>query len=322
MPMLFTRRTLGVAALSAVSLALLPTSPAFGAETVEVNSLNGKNQPVKVTVPKDPKRIAIADYAVLDTLDHWGLAKDRIVAITQTTALPYLPQYFKKSSKVRNIGTLKEIDFEGLMAAEPDVIFISGRLQKKYDELSKIAPVVYMTIDRTKGTFESFADNHMNLAKIFGKESEAKADIAHFQGRIEKIRAASEGKTAIVSLVTSSHVNLLGSQVRCAIISNEFGFKNVAQDANANHGNEASFELLLKLNPDYFFVLDRDSAIARPGAKLAQDVLKNEIVDRTKAKKEGHIVYLSPAAWYLAEGGYTSLEIQFKDVEKALGLAQ
>ena len=96
----------------------------------------------------------------------------------------------------------------------------------------------------------------------------------------------------MVGLVTSAHFNLLGNKARCALIGNEFGFQNVAQNANANHGNEASFELLLKLNPDYIFVLDRDSAIARPGAKVAADVMNNELVARTKAKAEGHIVYL------------------------------
>lgn len=97
------------------------------------------------------------------------------------------------------------------MESEPDVIFISGRLAKKYDELTKIAPVVYMTTDRTKGSFASFAANHMNLAAIFGKDNEARADISHFEGRIEKLKAASEGKTALVGLVTASHVNLLGN---------------------------------------------------------------------------------------------------------------
>ena len=121
-----------------------------------------------------------------------------------------------------------------------------------------------------------------------------------------------------MGLVTASHVNLLGNAARCSIIGNEFGFKNVAQKANANHGNEASFELLLKLNPDYFFVLDRDSAIARPGAKLAQDILNNELVNKTKAAQNGHIVYLTPSAWYLAEGGYTAMNIMFSDVEKAV----
>ena len=92
----------------------------------------------------------------------------------------------------------------------------------------------------------------------------------------------------------------------------------MAQKANANHGNEASFELLLKLNPDYFFVLDRDSAIARPGAKLAKDILNNDLVNKTKAAQNGHIVYLTPSAWYLAEGGYTAMNIMFSDVEKAV----
>ena len=30
--------------------------------------------------------------------------------------------------------------------------------------------------------------------------------------------------------------------------------------------SESSFELLVKLNPDFIFVCDRDSAISRPGA--------------------------------------------------------
>ena len=104
-----TRRTLLSAA---ASLALLAAgSPVFAAasDTVEVESLNAANKPITVAVPKAPQRIAVADFSVLDTLDHWGLA-DRIVALPQATGLPYLPQYFKKSSKVTNLGTLKEVD--------------------------------------------------------------------------------------------------------------------------------------------------------------------------------------------------------------------
>ena len=44
-------------------------------------------------------------------------------------------------------------------------------------------------------------------------------------------------------------------------------FKNIAHGANTDHGSESSFELLVKLNPDFIFVCDRDSAISRPGAR-------------------------------------------------------
>ena len=59
-----------------------------------------------------------------------------------------------------------------------------------------------------------------------------------------------------------------------------------------------------------------------PAHHCNADVMNNELVARTKAKAEGHIVYLSAASWYLADGGYTSMNLQFQDIEKALGLTK
>lgn len=304
-------------ALAAAMTASVFAAGAAGAATVE--SLNAAGKTIQVEVPDNPKRLAVIDMAVLDMLDHWNLT-DRIVAMPKATPVPYLSKYFKEKS-IANTGTLKEVDMEALMAAEPDVIFISGRLVKKYDELSKIAPVIYMRPDQVNGAFASFEKNLMNVAKLFEKTESAKAITEAFEKRIEAIREKSQGQTALVGLVTAAHVNLLGEQARASLISREMGFKNLAQKANANHGNESSFELLVKLDPDYFFVLDRDSAIARPGAKLAKDILSNEMVDRMRAKKNDRIVYLTPAAWYLGEGGVTSMDIMLRDVEKPLGIS-
>ena len=79
-----TRRTVLIAgALSAIT-ALSFSSAVFAAsDLVEVQSLNAANKPITVAVPKNPQRIAVADFSVLDTLDHWGLG-ERIVALPQT----------------------------------------------------------------------------------------------------------------------------------------------------------------------------------------------------------------------------------------------
>lgn len=312
----FSRRIAQCLATMAFGLSAIAVN---AGDVVSITTLNERLTPISVDVPVDPKRVAVIDMAILDIMDQWQLT-DRIVAMPQTTPVPHLKQYFEKSDRITNIGTLKEVDFEGLMASEPEVIFISGRLQKKYQDLSKIAPVVYLTTDRSIGTMKSFEKNLMEVAKIFEKTEEAKKTVDQFKARVDRIRQASQGKTALVGLVTSAHVNLLGNQARGSLIGNEFGFENIAQKANANHGNEASFELLLKLNPDYFFVLDRDSAIARPGAKLAKDILNNSMVNKMQAKINNHIVYLTPAAWYLSEGGITAMDLMFKDIESALGL--
>ncbi len=47
-----------------------------------------------------------------------------------------------EKEQVAALGTIKEADMEAVMASEPDVIFIGGRLAKSYDALSEIAPVV------------------------------------------------------------------------------------------------------------------------------------------------------------------------------------
>ena len=49
--------------------AVLPALSTHAAETIAVQTFNEKNTPVEVVIPKDPKRVAVLDYAVLDTLD-------------------------------------------------------------------------------------------------------------------------------------------------------------------------------------------------------------------------------------------------------------
>ena len=114
----------------------------------------------------------------------------------------------------------------------------------------------------------------------------------------------------------------MGNDSRCSIIGREIGFENVGIDANldtSTHGNEASFEFIVDKNPDYIFVMDRDAAIGTDGAKLAQEIMENELVMKTDAYQNGHIVYLAhPAVWYTAEGGITALDLMLSDLESTL----
>ena len=125
-----------------------------------------------------------------------------------------------------------------------------------------------------------------------------------------------------MGLVTSGGFNVLGNDGRCSIIGREIGFENIGVDADidtSTHGNEASFEFIVKTNPDYVFVLDRDAAIGTDGAKLAREIMENELVMGTDAYKNGNIVYLAhPAVWYTAEGGITALDRMLRDLEDPL----
>ena len=324
-------------------------------ETVTITGLNGASEKIEVTVPYDPQRIVVADMASLDILDNLGLG-ERVVG-SPTTALDYLQDYVNNDN-IENLGTIKEVDMEKVMACEPDVIFMGGRMAEYYDALSEIAPVVRLISDTEVGLVESVRNNAAAIASIFGLEEEVDEKMAGFESRIEALREIADGKTAVVGMCTSGSFNVLGNDGRCSIIGVECGFENIGvsvasaggserggkghgsgketgneteqgaeteqssgsgQTATATHGNEASFEYIVSLNPDYVFVMDRDAAIGTDGAKLAPEIMENELVMGTDAYKNGNIVYLEhPGVWYTAEGGITALDTMIADLESEL----
>lgn len=308
-----------VSSASAASDASTASSGEEKPETITVKSLNANKEEVDLEVPYDPERIAILDMACLDIIDSLGVG-DRVVG-SAGTSLDYLQDYVTDEN-IENLGTIKEADMEAVMACEPDVIFIGGRLSSSYDTLSEIAPVVYLSTDTEIGVVESVRKNASTIAAMFGLEDQVDELMADFDERIETLEAFAEGKTAIVGMCTSGSFNVLGNDGRCSMIGREIGFENVGVDANVDtstHGNEASFEYVVEKNPDYIFVMDRDAAIGTDGAQLAQDIMENELVQGTDAYKNGQLVYLEhPAVWYTAEGGVQALNLMLQDLENTL----
>ncbi len=288
-------------------------------ETVTITSLDANGEETQIEVPYRPERAALLDMACLDIIDSLG--EGDCVVGSATTSLDYLQDYVT-NEKIENLGTIKEADLEAVMACEPDVIFIGGRLSSSYDALNEIAPVVYLATDSEKGVVESVRSNAETIAAIFGKEEEVEELMSGFDKRIQTLAEFAENKTAIVGMCTSGGFNILGNDGRCSLIGNEVGFENVGVDSDtttSTHGNEASFEFVVERNPEYIFVMDRDAAINTEGAQLAQEIVENELVMGTDAYKNGHIVYLEhPAVWYTAEGGINALDIMLQDLEGAL----
>ncbi len=286
--------------------------------SITISSYNGNKEISQLEVPYDPQRIVILDMASLDILDALGVG-NRVVG-TASTSLDYLQTYINED--IPTVGTIKEADLETVMACEPDVIFIGGRLASSYDALSEIAPVVYLSTDTEVGVVESVRENATTIASMFGLEEKVDELMADFDARITALKEFAANKTAIVGMCTSGSFNVLGNDGRCSIIGKEIGFNNIGIDANidtSTHGNEASFEFIVQKAPEYIFVMDRDAAIGTDGAKLAQDIMENQLVMGTDAYKNGNIIYLGhPAVWYTAEGGIQALDIMLSDLEANL----
>jgi iron complex transport system substrate-binding protein len=306
------------AALAACILILSSAGPSQSAGTPQTVSVT--HSLATVEIPRDPARVAILDMSALDMMDAFGVGS-RVTGVPKGSTVSYLAAYINNPGLV-NLGNLKEVDMESLNSSAPDVIFIGGRLRAEHENLSRIAPTVLVMIDNTKGYMAEFKRNVEMVASVFGTESKAKELLSGFDSRVDALSKAARGKTAIVGIVTSGSFNALGKGGRCSIITNEIGFENLAAPDSGGkgspaptHGDSASFEFLLEKNPDYIFVLDRDSAISAKGSRMAREIMENDIIKKTRAYQDGHIVYLTPDVWYLAEGGITATDTMLKDLE-------
>lgn len=266
----------------------------------------------EATLKKNPKKVVVFDYGVLDSLDKLGV---EVMSVPQASIPSYLSKY--EDSKYENAGSLKEPDFEKINALKPDVIFISGRQQDAYEELNKIAPTIFMGVDTTN-YMESFTENMTKLGQIFGKEAEVETELASVNETVASVKEkADNGKNALIILANEGNISAYGSGSRFGLIHDVLGVTPVDPDIEVStHGQPVTFEYIAEKNPDYLFVVDRGAAVASEGqeAQTTQQLIENDLVKKTKAYQEGHIIYLNADFWYLSGGGLVSVSSMVQEV--------
>ena len=301
-------------------------SPESKPEMVSIQALNAEGEMVDVEVPFDPARIAVLDMAALDILDALELG-DRIVGSAKVT-IEYLSDYNPDDSngKITNLGTVKTADLERVAACEPDLIFIGGRLSSVYGELEAIAPVVYLAVDYEKGVVESTRANARTIASIFGREGDVDDLFSGIQPRIDALQEVLNGKNVLLGMYNANTLGLMDTASQLNIIARELGANNLGQSVGealkATHGEEASWETIVTLNPEYMFILDRSTATeaADQGVMGVREVIENDLIRQLDVYQNGRIVYFIDRAnvWYTATGGIQALDTMLGDLENAL----
>lgn len=300
-------------------------APAAKTETPKETSASGTAaEPAELTIKhklgeaklkKNPQKVAVFDYGVLDSLDKLGV---EVTSVPQSYLPGYLEKY--KDSKYVDAGTLFDPDFEKLNEIKPDVIFISGRTYDKYEELNKIAPTIYIEVDTVR-YMESFATNMKTLGEIFGKEKEVDAELAKINDAVKAVhdKAAASGK-ALVVLTNEGKISVYGAGSRFGIIHDVLGFAQSDEKIKAStHGQSVTAEYIAEKNPDYLFVIDRGSVVkSDKSAPSGKQTIENDLTKNTNAAKNGHIVYLDPHYWYVSGGGLLSVSEMVKEVSESI----
>ena len=274
-----------------------------GSETEDGKQVTFKD----VTLDKMPERIVVFDYGFLDTLDALGV--EGIVGIAANGGQGNIPAHIKDkyvTKSVADVGSLKSINFEAVAAANPDVIFISGRQSAAYEELKEITPNVVFIGSDNEDYFAGVFETIDLAASIFDKEDKAEELKAGLEEKIAAVNEKAKGyENALIAMYNEKKIAGFdnGPDSRFAYFYNDFGFTPATEDITAStHGSDFSYEALLAVDPEVLVIVDRTVS----DVNTIKAEIENDIVKKTRAYKEGKIVYLDGVNWYFSANGVTT----------------
>ena len=286
-----------------------PVNTQSNKEMVTVNHKYGE-----IEIPKNPENVVVLDYGALDTLDVLGV---EILALPKKNLPQYLDKY--KDDKYIDLGGLKEFDIEKINELNPDLIIIEGRQEDYYEEFSKIAPTLFVEGDNMNFV-KSVKDKSLILGKIFDKEDMVNKEISIIDEEISKVNEKVKEKNvdASVLFISDSSLSVYGEKSRFNMIYNEFGFKvNDPKVGDSNHGESISYEYILKNNPDYIFVIDKN-VITGTNNITAKKLMENDLIKSTKAFQNEKIIYLDSGVWYVGGAGIQSLNKRINEINEII----
>lgn len=277
---------------------LMGCTPQVSHETISITHKLGTSE-----VVTNPGKVVVFDMGILDIMDALDL---KVGAIPKSNLPDALSAY--SGDDTVDVGTLFEPNYETLSEYAPDLIIISGRASKQYEELSKIAPTIYLGTDTSDDGLLASIHANVDVLKEIYPNLDATEKMNTLDSAVTKLHdlATASSEKTLFLLANGDEVTTFGKGSRYDHVFTDFGFIPVIEDVESStHGVAVSFEQIYQLNPDIILVMDRSSVTG--GTGNAAELLDNDFVNQTNAAINQKIIYVNPQAWYLTEGGYNSV---------------
>ncbi len=275
------------------------TTPATGgegdAQTVTVTDVRGE-----VEIPADPQRIVdlSGNSDILHILGY------KVAGTANSDAYDYtkFPSFLEDAlagAKIVGFSYQDTMDVENILSLEPDLIIISTRQEKMYDQLKEAAPTVMIELAQI-----DWKEDILTLAKMFGKTADAEAWLKDYSDRAaaagEQIRSKLGADKSYVSMLASGgQLYIFDAAGMGSVLYEDMGLnKPVGMPEQENVSLPVvTYEGLAAIEADYILVLGTDEDMAA--------LKDNAIWKSLPAVTAGHVAEL-PASPYFNQG-YSSI---------------
>jgi len=267
-----------------------------------------------ISFNKKLDNVVVFDVGAMDNMAELGIPFKGMAKV-------YSPNYLSKyadDTNIVNVGSFMQPNYEEVAKVNPDLIIMSNWFDKDYPEFAKIAPTLSLGISGSN-YLASTKDNLKTIGQVFQVEDQANALVDKIDTKVadmKEVIGKSDAK-ALLILYNNKSYSAFGVESRYGFMFKDLGVKPAAPELEgaSDHGNIISSEFIMEHNPDIIFIIDRGAVMDNTIAEKSE--VENPLIQKTNAYKNGKIVYLDPNAWYLAGGGYISLNIMLDEIAKA-----
>ncbi|MCC0663882.1 ABC transporter substrate-binding protein [Clostridioides sp. ZZV15-6597] len=276
-------------------------------DTIVVQSVKGE-----VKIPSNPKKIVdisgsseellIAGYKPIATANIDSYETDK------------LPSYIREELKdVKIVGhsMMDTMDMEAILEANPDLIIMSQRQEKIYDQLKEIAPVVMM-----KDYANDWRSKLTDVSKIFDKEDEAKDWLQKYDEKATKL-----GKEVVEKNGEKTYLPVLASSGQFMVFS-DGGIGTLINDdmklARPKNMPKQDGITLPMVSMEGLTDIDADHIIVIATESDKKDLENSAIWAQIRAVKDGNITILDAAPFFSQSYNPIGKELLLESVKNEL----
>ncbi|WP_086981152.1 Fe(3+) dicitrate ABC transporter substrate-binding protein [Vibrio aphrogenes] len=239
-------------------------------------------------------KVVVLEYSFIDALAVIGVSPIGVADDNQPERI--LPQVRALISPWVSVGMRSQPNLEIIAQLKPDLIIADAHRHKvSLHSLSEIAPTLLL---KSRGeSYQESLEAALQIGKAVGKEQEMRQRLAKHR----KIMESYKGKFSAQGVVQFANVNdrgmwLHGPKSYTGSLLAYLGLQPALPSLQSSHLMEANLEVLLKVNPDWFFY----------SKKKPQTVLdtwqKNPLYSLLKIHTNHQAIQVSPELWSLNRG--------------------
>ncbi|MER0280550.1 iron-hydroxamate ABC transporter substrate-binding protein [Clostridioides difficile] len=276
-------------------------------DTRVVQSVKGE-----VKIPSNPKKIVDISGSSEELLlvGHKPVATANVDSY-ETDKLPSYIREELKDVKIVGHSMMDTMDMEAILEVNPDLIIMSQRQEKIYDQLKEIAPVVMM-----KDYANDWRSKLMDVSKLFDKEEDAKNWLQKYDEKATKL-----GKEVTEKNGEKTYLPVLASSGQFMVFS-DGGIGTLINDdmklARPKNMPKQDGITLPMVSMEGLTDIDADHIVVIATEADKKDLENSAIWAQIRAVKDGNVTILDAAPFFSQSYNPIGKELLLESVKNEL----